>query len=1329
MDYHAGTCVPHARDLHVVHVSVHGSQQCLVCCTDTSSLRSYARNLFIPPSHYGIGDVRDVRTLENALNSASGGRNRLVLVNSGGGDASNGDIASVIQSITAIANTTSAHVYNLDSDADLTNICRSSLRGVSQCIAAAVFHSSPTEGGQGKWNYTIRADGALDTKIVVADTNNDAEIYILPLQRAIDRAIAEVEGSGTQALSGTMQSFPYTSITQEERETEIRVKYMGAIIDILGVAYLIGLIGISYQLTGLVAAERESGMSQLIDCMMPNMARWQPQFARIVSHHLALDVIYLPGWVFAAIILGLNVWKDTNLGIQIIFHVLAGLALSSFAMFGASFFKRAQLSGITSVIVSLLLGVLAQVIGKSGTGIVSILGLLFPPMNYVFFVLLMSRWERRELGVNLLKAAPENPWSTPGIALWLFFVIQIIGYPLLGALIERFLYGTVSEGRKIIRSDESNVAVELDNFTKEYKPNWWFTHVAPKFGRASSSVLAVDKVNITAMKGQILVLLGANGSGKSTTLDAVCGLSKVTSGEIRINYTDGTGGLGYCPQKNVLWDDLTVEEHVRIFNALKTTGPKDSKAQISDLISACDLGHKYSAHSKTLSGGQKRKLQLAMMFTGGSNVCAVDEISSGVDPLSRRKIWDILLAERGARTIILTTHFLDEADLLSDKIAMLSRGVLKADGSAVELKHTMGSGYRVHVYNVPGAAPLPTFEGVDQKVSYDQTVYNLPSSAEAATFVAKLEEHGIKEYQVSGPTIEDVFLKVAEEVRLQDEAEKGLTSPLDGEDAAPKLVTGKRIGLPRQTWVLFTKRLVILRRNWLPYLAALFIPIIAAGLVTFFIKDSPRPGCTPSEEYNVRANSSFLSLDAFELVAGPTSKVTTQALELFVKSVNAVNGTNMAFNTNLTAVANNTVFVDTYAQFNNFVDTFFANVTPGGFYLGDASHDPTFAWQADESIWYASTMLNALDVMLSNLTIGFQYQAFDVPWAPSTGKALQMIVYFGLAMAVYPAFFTLYPTLERLRSVRALHYSNGVRSFPLWAAYLLFDFCFVVLISIVNVIIFRAVSDDWYHLEYLLAVLILYGMASALISYVISLMARSQLAAFAFAAGGQASMFLIYIIGYLVVLTYAPANKVDDYVNIVHFVIAALTPSGNLVRALFVSRNLFSILCRGDKVVSHPATLTVFGGPILYLILQSLLLFGLLLWWDNGFISFLPKRAKEDDTEDRNTSIEEVSNELARVKDSDDGLRIIHLSKQFGKNLAVDDVSFGVGKSEVFALLGPNGAGKSTTISLIRGDIQPSDRGGEILVEGVSIAKHRAAARAFLGGKFSQPFLFVVRND
>jgi ATP-binding cassette, subfamily A (ABC1), member 3 len=1324
--------------MHLCGISVRWTQWPRFCPYSSNLRSAYARFLFIPPSVYGIGHATPVRSLSSALDLVSASRNKLVFVNSGFSD---GPIQAVIDQVVNETGSFRGRVEILSQEQDLLTVCRNSIRGTSTCIAGAVFFSSPSEGDAGRWNYTIRADGGLQSKIVTDSNKNDVEIYLLPLQHAIDRAISEVEsGNATSTvLPRTTEEYSYTSLTKEERLQRIRTRYMGGIIQILAVAFFIGMVGVTYQLTGLIALEREHGMAQLLDCMMPNEKRWQPQMARIVANHLAFDLLYGPGWVIMAIILSVGVFSKTSPAIVVIFNLLSGLAMSSLSIFGGAFFKKAQLSGIASVIASLLLAIIAQVASKAGTASVAILSLLFPPMNYVYFTIFMARWERQDLGTDLVKKAPENTSALPGIAFWIFSILQIIIYPLLGAWVERSLYGTASKSRSTMHSDDFT-AVSLRGFTKEYPPSRLAQLRALFTRKKLTTVLAVNNLTLNATKGQIMVLLGANGSGKSTTLDSIAGLNSITSGRISINFPEAKTGLGFCPQRNVLWDDLTVEEHIRIFNRLKSQRPS-SKDENMQLLVSCDIDRKARALSKTLSGGQKRKLQLAMMFTGDSRVCCVDEVSSGLDPLSRRKIWDILLAERGSRSILLTTHFLDEAELLADHIAILSKGTLRASGTSVELKHKLGSGYRVHVYKTHGSQKLPTYADVSHTERDDQTIYSLTDSAQAAAFLNRIEGEGLVEYSVNSSTIEDVFLKVAEEVKATsiDSEEVGAahgsgeivshngSDEIGHEKAAevvvknhssappPELLDGRRISMPRQAAALFLKRWVVLRRNTLPYLAALLIPIIAAGLVTLFLNNFEKAGCTPASSALVSDIISLSTQINYDLVAGPRQRLGVEAIQLFASTLEGSTGVS-GIAANTTKLLQSIHLVDSLADFNAYIDNNYANVTPGGFFLGDDTSPPTIAWRGNGDISFSLIMQNALDTLLSNISISNQYQAFDVPWGADVGKALQLITYFGLAMAVYPSFFALYPTIERLRNVRGLHYSNGIRSAPLWLAYTTFDFMIVLLTSAISIIIFRAVTDVWYHIEYLFVVFFLYGMASTLLSYVISLFSRSQLAAFAFAAGGQAVMFLLYFIAYMSVLTYSPIDKIDRNVNICHFTIAAVSPVANLTRALFITLNVFSITCRNRAFASYPGSTTTYGGPILYLILQSFILFGLLLWWDSGplFRRWRGKR-QEEELEDRDTVEAEVSNELTRVTSSHDGLRVLNLTKSFGKTLAVNNVTFGVPRGEVFALLGPNGAGKSTTISLIRGDIQPSRRGGDILVDGISVIRHRAQARSRLG--------------
>ena len=755
-----------------------------------------------------------------------------------------GHIEQVIRQVAETVRASGKTVNIVSKEDDLLSICRSSLRGVTPCFGGAVFYSSPTEGPGGMWNYSLRADGGLGTKIDTTQDNNDAQIYPMPLQHAIDFTIASLDTTIDQnALPKQVYQYPFTSQTQQQRNDQIRVRYMGGIIDILGVAFFIGICGVTYQLVGMMASERERGMTQLIDGMMPNLRRWQPQAARLLSTHLAFDIMFLPGWIGMALILSYGVFAKTSVALIVFFNIFAGLSLTSFSIFGGCFFKKAQLSGISTTIICLLLAVLAQVIHGSSTGAVAILSLLFPPMNYVFFIINMARWERQNAGTSLSKVAPENTWQLPGIVLWIFFIIHIFAFPILGAFIEKALYGTNSMGRKVfVDRDGSSSAVELKGFTKQYTPSWFSRTIGSRFTKRKDTVVAVSNLDLSIPRGQIMVLLGANGSGKSTTLDAIAGLNTISSGTIDV---DSFGGIGYCPQRNVLWDEVTSMEHIRIFNRLKSITKAEGVLELENLLKACDLDRKLKAKAKTLSGGQKRKLQLAMMFTGGSRVCCVDECSSGVDALARSKLWEILLAERGKRTIIFTTHFLDEADLLSDQIAILSKGVLKAEGSAVALKASLGGGYRIHIYHPIAGAPSLNIEGVPKTVLYDQTIFTAKDSAQAASLITVLEEEGIKDYEISGPTIEDSFFKVAEETETEDvlpqitkEEEALPTKGFDKQtivleerisqdvqnEKSPKLRSGKQIGFARQAFVLFRKRWTILRRNPLPYLAAFLIP-------------------------------------------------------------------------------------------------------------------------------------------------------------------------------------------------------------------------------------------------------------------------------------------------------------------------------------------------------------------------------------------------------------------------------------------------------------------------------------------------------------------------
>uniref|UniRef100_A0A4W5PTN5 ABC transporter domain-containing protein n=1 Tax=Hucho hucho TaxID=62062 RepID=A0A4W5PTN5_9TELE len=211
---------------------------------------------------------------------------------------------------------------------------------------------------------------------------------------------------------------------------------------------------------------------------------------------------------------------------------------------------------------------------------------------------------------------------------------------------------------------------------------------------------AVDHLSIAFYEGQITSFLGHNGAGKTTTMSILTGLFPPTSGtafingrDIRTDMDSIRTSLGMCPQYNVLFKHLTVEEHILFYSMLKGTSQAEALQAVKVMLEDLGLPHKRDEEAQNLSGGMQRKLSVAMAFVGGSKIVILDEPTSGVDPYSRRSIWDLLLKYRTGRTVILSTHHMDEADLLSDRVAIISKGQLHCCGSPLFLKNCFGVGF------------------------------------------------------------------------------------------------------------------------------------------------------------------------------------------------------------------------------------------------------------------------------------------------------------------------------------------------------------------------------------------------------------------------------------------------------------------------------------------------------------------------------------------------------------------------------------------------------------------------------------------------------------
>ncbi|KAL1771016.1 ATP-binding cassette sub-family A member 12 [Sigmodon hispidus] len=218
------------------------------------------------------------------------------------------------------------------------------------------------------------------------------------------------------------------------------------------------------------------------------------------------------------------------------------------------------------------------------------------------------------------------------------------------------------------------------------------------------SKTAVHNLNLNFYEGHITSLLGPNGAGKTTTISMLTGLFGASAGtifvygkDIKTDLNTVRKNMGVCMQHDVLFSYLTTKEHLLLYGSIKV--PHWTKKQLHEEVKRTlkDTGLYSHRHKRvgTLSGGMKRKLSISIALIGGSRVVILDEPSTGVDPCSRRSIWDVISKNKTARTIILSTHHLDEAEVLSDRIAFLEQGGLRCCGSPFYLKEAFGDGYHL----------------------------------------------------------------------------------------------------------------------------------------------------------------------------------------------------------------------------------------------------------------------------------------------------------------------------------------------------------------------------------------------------------------------------------------------------------------------------------------------------------------------------------------------------------------------------------------------------------------------------------------------------------
>ena len=306
-------------------------------------------------------------------------------------------------------------------------------------------------------------------------------------------------------------------------------------------------------------------------------------------------------------------------------------------------------------------------------------------------------------------------------------------------------------------ADAEEYVIETQDLTKKY-----------------NSFLAVDALNLRIKKGEVFGFLGPKGAGKTTSIKMMVSLLKPTSGRVLINGEKigkaEKGKIGVCPQDLVIWDDLTCEENLYFMGDMYEVPRKITKERVKKLLGDLKLFDKVKTLAAQLSGGMKRRLNLAMALIHDPEILVLDEPSVGMDPQSRLVLWDYIqsLSKKKGKTVILTTHLMEEADRLSDRIAIIDHGKLLLLDTPENLKKKIGRGDIIEMQlsntemNKKVVNLMKSIKGIEEvnEIKGRVSVRALDAVSKLPKMIDSIEKIGINILNTSirRNTLEDVFI-------------------------------------------------------------------------------------------------------------------------------------------------------------------------------------------------------------------------------------------------------------------------------------------------------------------------------------------------------------------------------------------------------------------------------------------------------------------------------------------------------------------------------------------------------------------------------------------
>lgn len=286
--------------------------------------------------------------------------------------------------------------------------------------------------------------------------------------------------------------------------------------------------------------------------------------------------------------------------------------------------------------------------------------------------------------------------------------------------------------------------------------------------KAFGEFKAVDNLDLEVRQGECFGLLGPNGAGKSTFIGMTYGNVQRTSGELsvfgydpKIQSRDIKKRLGVVTQDNALDESLTVFENMMIYCAFIGTPSHERQKRVMDLLSYMNLDHKKDVPIITLSGGMKRRLVFVRALLGRPELLILDEPTTGLDPAVRHLLWGkVKELHQDGTTIVLTTHYMHEAEVLCDRLVILNQGKMSAEGSPKEMINKFTPGF-VGIFKVEDRKKIQEISNNKTEFNFYEDMSGIYLRTNALSDLTNIHsEHGLSPLQIRPSNLEDVFLKL-----------------------------------------------------------------------------------------------------------------------------------------------------------------------------------------------------------------------------------------------------------------------------------------------------------------------------------------------------------------------------------------------------------------------------------------------------------------------------------------------------------------------------------------------------------------------------------------